>query len=97
VAVDPDALSVWFLPGEYLNWSHYTSPALTSALEQAGTTQSAAQRTALYEKAQTIIMQQALMMPMHENEDLTLSSAKLQGVTYSGGGFEFFYLAHLSS
>jgi peptide/nickel transport system substrate-binding protein len=97
VAVDPDALSVWFLPGVYLNWSHYSSPELTSLLQQGGSATSPAQRVSLYQKAQTIIMQQALMLPMHQNEDLTMSAAKLQGVTYSGGGFEFFYLAHLTS
>jgi peptide/nickel transport system substrate-binding protein len=97
VAVDPSALSVWFLPGEYLNWSHYTNPQLTSLLNQAGETQSEAERVKLYDQAQTIIMQQALMMPLHENEDLTLASTSLQGVSYSGGGFEFFYLAHLTS
>jgi peptide/nickel transport system substrate-binding protein len=97
VAVDPSALSTWFLPGEYLNWSHYTNPQLTSLLNQAAATQSQAGRAKLYDQAQTIIMQQALMMPLHENEDLTLASASLQGVSYSGGGFEFFYLAHLTS
>jgi peptide/nickel transport system substrate-binding protein len=96
VAVDPDALSVWFLPGEYLNWSHYANPQLTSLLNQAGVTQSSSERATLYDQAQNIIMQQALMMPLHENEDLTLASASLQGVSYSGGGFESFYLAHLA-
>lgn len=97
VAVDPSALSVWFLPGVYLNWSHYASPQLTSLLNQAGVAQSPSRRAALYDQAQTIIMQQALMMPLHENEDLTLAAASLQGVSYSGGGFETFYLAHLAS
>jgi hypothetical protein len=42
-------------------------------------------------------MQQALIEPMHLNEDLTMMSSKLKGVTYSGGGFELFYLAHFTA
>ena len=29
-------------------------------------------------------------MPIHENVDLVMTSPKLVGVTYSGGGFEYF-------
>lgn len=94
VGVDPDALSVWFLPKQYLNWSHYTNPELTKLLLQGRTVQSASQRVAIYKQIQTIVMQQALIEPMHLNEDLTMMSSKLKGVTYSGGGFELFYLAH---
>jgi len=65
VAVDPSALSVWFCLAVYWNWSHYASPQLLSLLNQAAwRSRRAAGR--LYDQAQTIINQQALMMPLHE-------------------------------
>ena len=42
-------------------------------------------------------MDQALSMPIHENQDLVLTSKKLTGMTWSGGGFEYFYTASLAS
>jgi peptide/nickel transport system substrate-binding protein len=95
VAVDPDALSVWFLPNQYLNWSHYVNPDLTNLLMQGRSQLTDAARTATYKKAQQLIMQQALMFPLHENSDLVVMSSKLKGVSYSGGGFEYFYPAAL--
>jgi peptide/nickel transport system substrate-binding protein len=97
VAVDSDGLSAWFLPAEYLNWSHYTNPTLTELLEQGRTTTSTHARAVIYQETSKLIMQQALMMPMHENQDLTMMSSKLKGVTYEGGGFELFHDATLSS
>jgi peptide/nickel transport system substrate-binding protein len=95
VAVDPDALSVWLLPDQYLNWSHYVNPDLTNLLMQGRTQLSDADRSATYKKAQQLIMQQALIFPLHENADLVVMSRKLKGVSYSGGGFEYFYPASL--
>ncbi|MDX6244023.1 MAG: peptide/nickel transport system substrate-binding protein [Frankiales bacterium] len=95
VAVDPDALSVWFLPNQYLNWSHYVNPELTALLMQGRAQQSVADRTATYKKAQQLLMQQAVMLPLHENSDLVVMSSKLKGVSYAGGGFEYFYPASL--
>ena len=34
-------------------------------------------------------MDGAMEMPIHENIDLVMTSPKLTGVTYSGGGFEY--------
>jgi peptide/nickel transport system substrate-binding protein len=62
---------------------------------QGRTQLSDADRTATYKKVQQLIMQQALMFPLHENTDLVVMSSKLKGVSYSGGGFEYFYPASL--
>jgi peptide/nickel transport system substrate-binding protein len=91
IAVDPDALHLWFLPGQYYNWSHYTNPQLTKLIEEGEVTVNQAARAKIYEQAQQIIMQQAVELPLHENEDLLTYSKNLTGVTYSGGGFEYFY------
>ena len=95
IAVDPDALHLWFLPGQYYNWSHYTNPQLTQLIEQGQATTDPAARAQIYKQAQQIIMQQAVLLPLHQNQDLLAYSKSLTGVTYSGGGFEYFYTAVL--
>jgi peptide/nickel transport system substrate-binding protein len=95
IAVDPDALHLWYLPKQYYNWSHYTNPTLTNLINQGQVEQNQAKRLKIYSQAQKMIMDQALEMPIHQNIDLLVMSSKLHGVTYSGGGFEYFYPASL--
>jgi peptide/nickel transport system substrate-binding protein len=71
------------------------NPELTALLMQGRAQQSVADRTATYKKAQQLLMQQAVMLPLHENSDLVVMSSKLKGVSYAGGGFEYFYPASL--
>lgn len=48
-----------------------------------------AKRVPLYDQAQKIIMDEAVEMPIHQNIDLVMTSKKLTGLTWSGGGFEY--------
>ena len=91
VSVDPDALSFFFKPGSFYNWSHYTNDALTALLAKGKASTDAAERTKIYQAAQKIIMEQAVMFPIYYNQDLLSYSKKLSGLSYSGGGFESFY------
>ena len=95
IAVDPDALHLWFLPGQYFNWSHYTDPKLTALITDAQQESDTAKRLDLYAQAQKIIMDEAVLMPIHENVDLVMTSKQLTGLTYSGGGFEYFGAASM--
>ncbi|HWG01029.1 MAG TPA: ABC transporter substrate-binding protein [Trebonia sp.] len=96
IGVDPDALHLWFTPGQYYNWSHYTNPQLTKLIDEGQVTTDQSARAKIYEQAQQLIMQEAVDLPLHLNEDLLVYSKSLTGVTYSGGGFEYFYKAALS-
>jgi len=96
IAVDPDALHLWFLPDQYFNWSHYTDPALTALIKQGQQETDINKRAGIYQQVQRFIMDQALEMPIHENVDLVMTSKKLTGVTYSGGGFEYLGAAALA-
>jgi peptide/nickel transport system substrate-binding protein len=96
IAVDPDALHLWFLPGQYFNWSHFTDPTLTALINQGQQEADPAKRQSIYAQAQKIIMDQAVLMPIHENVDLVMTSKKLTGLQYSGGGFEYFGAASLT-
>ena len=42
-------------------------------------------------------MDQAVIMPIRQNIDLVMTSKKLTGVTYSGGGFEYLLPASLAN
>ncbi len=96
IAVDPDALHLWYLPKQFFNWSHYTNPALSKLILQGQKQPAGPARIATYKKIQRFVMEQALQMPIHVNQDLLVMSKKLSGVTWSGGGFETFYLATLA-
>ena len=90
IGVDADALRLWFTPDQYFNWSHYTDPALTKALLDGQVELDPAKRKALYAQAQKIIMEQAIELPIRQNIDLVLTKKSLTGLTWSGGGFEYF-------
>ena len=90
IGVDPDALHFWFLPGEYFNWSKFSDPKLTQLIMDGQKERDADKRIKIYHEAQKIIMDQAVMMPIRQNIDLMMMSKKVTGLTYMGGGFEYF-------
>ena len=96
VGVDPDALHFWFLPDQYFNWSHYTNPQLTDLLTRGQQETDMAKRLPLYQQAQKIIVDQAVEMPIHENIDLVMTTKRLVGLTWEGGGFEYFGVASIT-
>ncbi len=96
IAVDPDALRLWFTPDQYFNWSHFTDPALTKLILDGQQELDPAKRASIYADAQKIIMDQAIELPMRQNIDLVMTNKKLTGLTYSGGGFEYFGAASMS-
>jgi peptide/nickel transport system substrate-binding protein len=96
VGVDPDALHFWFLPGEYFNWSKFTDPTLTQLINQGQQERDTEKRVKIYHQAQKIIMDNAVMMPIRQNIDLLMTSKKVSGITYAGGGFEYFWAASMT-
>ena len=93
---DPAALHFWFLPGQYFNWSHYTNPQLTKLLNDGQEESDPTKRIADYQAAQKIIMDAAVEMPLHMNIDLVMTAKKLTGLSWEGGGFEYFGTASMA-
>jgi peptide/nickel transport system substrate-binding protein len=89
IGVDPDALHLWFLPGQYFNWSHVDDPALGKLIAEGQQESDPDKRATIYHQIQRIIMEGAMEMPIHENVDLVMTTPALTGVTWSGGGFEY--------
>ncbi len=96
IGVDPDALHFWFLPGEYFNWSKFSDPKLTELIKQGQQERDAGKRLQIYRDAQKIIMDQAVEMPIRQNIDLVMTSKKVTGLTYIGGGFEYLLAVKIS-
>ena len=96
IGADADALSNWFTAGQYFNWSHYSDPKLTELFQQGRAETDPSKRVEIYKQAQRIIMEQAVMLPIRLNIDLTLTAKKLTGVTYSGGGFQYLGAASMA-
>ncbi len=95
IGVDPDALHYWFLPDQYFNWSHWSDPKLTKLLMAGRSEQDPEKRAQIYHDAQKIIMEQALELPIRQNIDLTMVDKSVKGVTWSGGGFQYFGAASI--
>jgi len=96
IGVDPDALRLWFTPGQYFNWSHFDDPKLNELIAQGQAESDPDKRFPLYAAAQRIIMEQAIMLPLRQNIDLVMTTRKLTGLTWSGGGFEYFGAASMA-
>lgn len=95
-SLDPDLLRIEFTPGQYFNWSKVNDPQLTSILLKAETESNPTTRLKLYDQAQTIIMDQAMILPEHQNDDLYMMSPKVKGITVLPGGSLDFYSAYLA-
>lgn len=90
IAVDPDSLRFWFTEGQYFNWSHWNDPEFTALMDDAVATQDVEARAELYKKAQKMLLDNAVVLPIRQNLDLTMSAKDLTGITWSGGGFQYF-------
>lgn len=96
IGVDADALSNWFTAGQYFNWSHYSNPKLDELFKQGREQTDPSKRLPIYAEIQKILMDEAVILPIRQNIDLVMTSKKLTGVTYSGGGFEYLGAAALA-
>ncbi|XIA67516.1 ABC transporter substrate-binding protein [Bradyrhizobium sp. TZ2] len=96
VAPDPVGLNSFFLPDQYYAWSKFSDPELTDLLRRGQREADEEKRAQIYKKAQKIIMDNAVMIPIHQNNDLVVVSKNLKGVTYMGGGFEYLGAASLT-
>jgi peptide/nickel transport system substrate-binding protein len=95
IAVDPDALRFWFAPDQFFNWSHWSDPAFTALLDKAVATQDPAVRAGIYKAAQKMLLDNAVIYPLRQNLDLTMAAKNVTGITWSGGGFQYFGAARI--
>ncbi|WP_210347633.1 ABC transporter substrate-binding protein [Bradyrhizobium diazoefficiens] len=96
VGTDPSVLNGLFMPGAYMYWNKYTNAELQDLLSQGQTEMDENARAQTYKKAQKLVVDSGVLMPIHQNIDLVTVTSKLRGVTYSAGGFEYFGAATLA-
>jgi peptide/nickel transport system substrate-binding protein len=93
---DPSVMEDEFGCKQYFDWIGECNAQLDKYLAAGQDTTNTAQRLKDYEAAETIVMNQALVMPLRLDENLDVFSSKLHGmVDYSGGDLDW-YNAYLS-
>ncbi len=85
--LDPYILNQSYLSDAPDNWTNYSNPELDSVLIEAAQTSDVEQRRLLYGRAQAIIMEQALILPVREYVNLNAYNRDLQGLRFDPYGW----------
>ena len=85
--LDPALLNERFTSTGSANWTGYSSPELDEILTQARQTGVDAERQALYGQAQSLIMQQALILPIRDYVNINAHVAQVQGLSFDPYGW----------
>jgi len=94
ISRDPSVLSIVYHSDNIELGSAFTrfrSEELDSALEQAAVSLDSAEREELYRQAQQIIMENALVIPVHTYNRVMLMQAGVQGWRFDAEGFPYLY------
>jgi len=84
---DPSLLESFYSSGGGFNWSKVEDPELDRWLAEAAATTEMGARLALYQRAQTRIMEQALVLPIRDYVNLNVASAAVEDLAYDAQGW----------
>lgn len=87
VGLDPFLLNQYYLAEGASNWSHYSNGELDDLLIGAARETDPVRREQLYRRAQMLIMEQALILPVGDFVNLTGASSSIQGLTFDPYGW----------
>jgi peptide/nickel transport system substrate-binding protein len=77
------------------NWEHYSNPQLDALVDRANGTSDAAARTKLYQQANSMIMDAAVIIPIYNSDGLFVSASKLKGVQFTVNATPLFHGANM--
>jgi peptide/nickel transport system substrate-binding protein len=77
------------------NWEHYGNPQLDALVDRANATPDAAARTKLYQQANSIVMNAAVIIPIYNSDGLFVGSSKLKGVQFTVNATPLFHGASM--
>src|SRR5215469_14457465 len=77
------------------NWEHYANPDLDALVDRANATSDAAARTKLYQQANSIIMNAAVIIPIYNSDGLFVGTSKLKGVQFTVNAGPLFHGASM--
>lgn len=96
--IDPYILNQSYLSTSQDNWTHYANPELDSVLLDAMANADPQARRLAYGRAQAIILEQALIIPIREYVNLNAHSVKIKHLRYDPyGWFPLLYGVSLES
>ena len=76
-------------PGKFkFNWARYSDPKLDKLLADAESATSPTEAGKLYTEAQKMIMDAAIFLPVHDQVQTVVYSAKLKGLRYAAGQWQ---------
>ena len=84
---DPSLLESFYSSGGGFNWSKVDDPELDRWLAEAAATTEMDARLALYQRAQTRIMELALVLPIRDYVNLNAASAAIEDLAYDAQGW----------
>lgn len=85
--LDPSFLNSYFTTDGSRNFSRFSSPDLDNLLGEAQRQIDPVARAQLYTRAQTIIMEQALILPLRERVNLNGASARVRNLSFDAFGW----------
>jgi peptide/nickel transport system substrate-binding protein len=94
---DPYILNQNFISGMPQNWSSFSTPELDTILLEALQTRDLDQRRLSYGRAQAIIMEQALVLPISDVVILNAHTANIQGLRYDPYGSPLLFNVTINS
>lgn len=85
--LDPAFLNTRYITGQPANWTGFGSSQLDTILQNAVSANELAQRASLYEQAQILIMQQALVLPIRDIVNINAYVRGIEGLIFDGYGW----------
>jgi peptide/nickel transport system substrate-binding protein len=85
--VDPAFLNSFYTTGGSRNWTGFSDPELDSILFDAARQLEPGTRVVLYSRAQRIIMDNALIIPIRETVNLNATTNNIQNLTFDPYGW----------
>lgn len=85
--LDPAFLNSYFMTDGSRNWTGYSNPQLDTLLQDAVTRIEPNIRRDLYNQIQTIIMDEALILPIRDYVNINGSVASVEGLSYDAYGW----------
>ncbi|MGJ3237882.1 MAG: ABC transporter substrate-binding protein [Anaerolineae bacterium] len=85
--LDPYILNQAYLSDSSENWTGYENSELDDLLTRAASEQNNEERRLLYGRAQGIILEQALILPIRDYVNLNATSANVSGIVYDAYGW----------
>jgi peptide/nickel transport system substrate-binding protein len=85
--LDPSFLNAFFTTGGGNNWTGFSSPDLDNALREAVHQNDSNIRRDLYDQAQRIIMDNAIILPIRDYVNLNAAQSSIKGLNFDAFGW----------